>query len=382
VESLEGRMLLSTSAASPQGPLMSPTITSISLGSLVPNGYTPTQVSHAYGFQQIAFNNGTVRGDGSGQTIAIIDAFDDPNIIADLHAFDQTFNLADPPHFTKATPLGQPPYAPLNGWGFETALDVEWAHAMAPGANILLVEAPNAIITNLCGAARWAAQQPGVSVVSMSFGWGEYSGDLSQDANFTTPSGHAGVTFLAASGDNATALYPAASPNVVAVGGTVLTLDAAGNVLGETGWSGSGGGISLYEPKPGFQVGLKIQNGGLTITPSMRAIPDVAYNAGAGFAVCDSWDGPTGAWFALGGTSAGTPQWAALVAIADQGRALRGLPSLDGATQTLPLLYHLPSSAFNDITTGGTKFNSAGPGYDLVTGLGSPIASRVVAGLE
>jgi outer membrane protein assembly factor BamB len=178
--------------------------------------------------------------------------------------------------------------------------------------------------------------------------------------------------------------YPATSPNVLAVGGTDLYIsDVAGDYQSEMGWSGSGGGISQYEPQPPYQSGLAIHSGGTVINPNgKRTGPDVAYNAGFGVSVYDSYNnGTTTPWSNLGGTSAGAPQWSALIALADQNRVLNGLASLDGPSQTLPLLYSLPSSAFHDITSGSNAGYSAGPGYDLVTGRGSPVAPQVVAGL-
>jgi subtilase family serine protease len=338
--------------------------------------YTPAQIRQAYGFNSITFNNGTVTGDGSGQTIAIIDAYDDPNIGNDLHAFDARYGLPDPTlTVAKETVNGRSTATdPSGGWELEESLDVEWAHAMAPGANILLVEANDPSEANLFSAVQWAASQPGVPIVSMSFGLSEIPSETSFDSLFTTPAGHEGVTFVAASGDQGTISYPAASPNVLAVGGTSLTLDGSGNYLSETAWNGSGGGISAYESEPAYQKSVQ--------STGQRSSPDVAYDAspGIGYLVYDSFDTPS-PWLSVGGTSAGAPQWAALVAIANQGRTLQGLGTLDGASQTLPMLYSVSSSAFHDVTSGGNVGFSAGPGYDMVTGLGSPYADRVVAAL-
>ena len=141
-----------------------------------PTGTTPTQIRHAYGFDQIRFNGGTVAGDGSGTTIAIVDAYNDPNIANDLHQFDLQFGLPDPPVFTQVNQTGGStlPATNSSSWTNEISLDVEWSHAIAPGANILLVEATNNSNTNLNAAAAYAAKQPGVVVVSMSFGGAEF----------------------------------------------------------------------------------------------------------------------------------------------------------------------------------------------------------------
>jgi subtilase family serine protease len=133
-----------------------------------PTGYTPAQIRHAYGFDQVWFNG--VAGDGTGQTIAIVDAYDDPNVASDLHQFDAAFGLPDP-SLTKVNEYGgfAPPAANAT-WAVEIALDVEWAHAIAPGARILLVEANSNSNADLFAAVTYAAEQPGVSVVSMSWG--------------------------------------------------------------------------------------------------------------------------------------------------------------------------------------------------------------------
>ncbi|HEV2946638.1 MAG TPA: S53 family peptidase [Gemmataceae bacterium] len=344
-----------------------------------PIGYTPAQIRHAYGFDNILF--GAVKGDGSGQTIAIIDAFDDPSIFKDLDTFDNTFGLPGPASsvLTKATPQGRP--QKNAGWAGEISLDVEWAHAMAPGAHILLVEAASNSLSNLLGAVSYAASQPGVVAVSMSWGGAEFSSEISLDSYFVSPAGR-GITFVAASGDGPGEIWPSTSPNVLSVGGTSLPgLNSAGDYPAgsETGWSSSGGGTSAFESSQNYQK---------TVTgSSARSNPDVASLAdpNTGLAVYDSvsYFGQSG-WFEVGGTSAGAPLWAALVAIADQGRGSAG--SLDGATQTLPALYQLgtganASSNFHDITSGTSGSNSASPGYDKVTGLGTPVANNLVQGL-
>jgi subtilase family serine protease len=273
-----------------------------------------------------------------------------------------------------------------SGWATEIALDVEWAHAMAPAANILLVEANSANDSDLYTAVQYAASQPGVAVVSMSWGGSEYSGETSDDSVFTTPAGHPGVVFVASSGDSgAPPEYPAISPNVLSVGGTSLYLNSSNNWSSETDWSGSGGGISAYEPLPSYQPST-YSNGAMTGTSTMRTSPDVAYDANpsTGFPEYNSYSYPTAPWQQFGGTSDAAPQWAALVAITDQGRQLAGESNLNGASQLLPMIYQMPSSNFHDITSGtstGSPNYSAGPGYDLTTGRGSPIANLVVASL-
>ncbi len=279
---------------------------------------------------------------------------------------------------------------------------------MAPMANIILFEADDAS-DNLYTAVQTAANTPGVVAVSMSWSGPEFSGESSYDSTyFTTPPGHIGgsatlggtglpgnVTFLAATGDygpyapgttTLTPQYPAASPNVVAVGGTTLSVN--GNAYGgETAWGngtdsgfyyGGGGGISAFESQPAYQKG--VVNAFSTV---QRTYPDVAADAdpGSGVSIYDTYDfGSSTPWATYGGTSLACPLWAGIVAVADEGRAIAGKGSLDGPSQTLPQLYKLPAADFNDITTGNNGY-LAGPGYDLATGIGTPVANLLVPAL-
>jgi subtilase family serine protease len=340
---------------------------------VLPSTLTPYQVRHAYGVDQANYwvNGRYVQGDGSGQTIAIVDAYVDPYAWRDLQTFDRQFGLPDPV-------FHQYYYGSVNnyndGWSEETMLDVEWAHAIAPRANILLIDAASASSQDLYTAVNWVRQQPGVSAVSMSWG-GSEAGQTGYDWVLTTPWGHNGITFFASAGDHgAQCLYPAMSPNVVAVGGTTLTVDAYGNYQGETGWGGSGGGISNYEREPGYQY--SVQSSG------RRTGPDVAYNAGT--SVWVAWTRPTTGsqgWISVGGTSAGAPQWAGIMAIADQIRIAAGEHTLDGPSQTLYALYNsVMTPDFHDITTGYNGYWAHG-GYDLVTGRGTPYAQNVILDL-
>ena len=373
-EFLEGRVLLSA-VVEPSFVVLPQAVHDAAKHPAVTNpnpvGLTPTQLRHAYGFDQIS-------GNGAGQTIAIVDAFDQPNISSDLQKFDSTYGLSNNDStgkfaLTKVT-MSRRTIADA-GWGLEISLDVEWAHAIAPGAHILLVEAASNSFSALLSAVDYARSQSGVVAVSMSWGGGEFASETGYDYHFTTPAGHAKEVFVAASGDTGGQLiYPAASPNVVAVGGTTLHVDSAGNYLSETGWSGSGGGISAFESKPTYQSGV-------TLSATKRTAPDVAYDAdpNTGFGVYDtlSYSGQSG-WFQVGGTSAGAPQWSALIAIADQVRGSAGPLGSSFLTD----VYNLPSGDFHDIVSGNAGSFSAASGYDLVTGLGSPRGNLVVSGLQ
>ncbi|HEV8605385.1 MAG TPA: S53 family peptidase [Tepidisphaeraceae bacterium] len=342
----------------------------------LPPGLSPREIRHAYDLDHIIFSKGKrpIHANGAGQTIAIVDAYDAPNIAHDLRIFSKTYHLPIKDAegdfiLSKATTDPKPPVDP--GWALEISLDVEWAHAIAPRAHILLVEAANASTSALLHAIDYARRQKGVSAVSLSWGGDESPFEQFYDQYLTTPPGHiggsnlrGGVTFVSSSGDSgAPASWPAVSPNVVAVGGTTLHLDSKNEYAGETAWAGSGGGLSVYEP----------------VT---TVAPDVAYDADptSGFAVYDSTPGSqTRGWQVVGGTSAGAPQWAAMIALADQGRALHHAGSLS-SSQSLTALYSIPAADFHDITTGSNGY-SARPGYDLVTGRGTPRADQLIPDL-
>ncbi len=246
--------------------------------SLFSNQVTPAQLRHAYGIDQIGFTGAggtSVTADGSGQTIAIVEENIDPTIGADLNTFDQFFGIPAPPSFKVVEQSGAELDVDTVG---EASLDVEWAHAIAPGASIVVYDTALSF-DSVIEAMQQASELPGVSVVTLSYAGAETGLDQafeqSFDSDFTTP----GVTFLAASGDSGifgnggdivSANYPAASPNVVAVGGTSIVIDSAGDYPGtgaggETAWGegaasgedgGGGGGLSAFEPEPSWQRGV------------------------------------------------------------------------------------------------------------------------------
>jgi subtilase family serine protease len=319
------------------------------------SGRTPAQIETAYGLGGLTF--GGQAANGSGQTIAIVDAFNDPNIQTELAVFDSTNNLPAPPSLRVVSQTGNTALPTVDaGWAQEEALDVEWAHALAPGASIVVVEAYSGTIPDLMAGVRTAAGIAGVSVVTMSWSGSEnlYASPY-YDGLFATP----GITFVAASGDNGFSggvQYPASSPNVLAVGGTTLQVDSSGNYLGETPWSGTSGGSSSIEPEPSYQ--LSVQSTGA------RSTPDVAFdgNPDTGVEVysMNPYSGQ-GSWMTIAGTSLAAQAWGALIAIVDQGRALDNQGTL-GSDQTLTALYSLPTS----------DFHSVSGGFNQQTGLGTP----------
>lgn len=330
------------------------------------SGFSPSQVQAAYGFPGVSFatpGGGTVAGDGAGQTIAIIASYHNPNLLSDLKVFDQAFGLPT----ADVTVVNLAGDATDAAWASESAMDVQWAHALAPGASIVLVEAKSDSGADVLQAVDVARNLPGVTVVSMSFGFAETPGQRAYDSRFTTPPGHAGVTFVAASGDHGAsggAMYPASSPNVLGVGGTAVRLDAAGVVASESLWSQSARGPSRYTPRPTFQAAF--QRG------PRRTTPDVVFlgDPNTGVAVFHTPPGATeGSWRTYAGTSLGSPAWAAIVAIANQGRTLAGKGSLDGPSQTLPALYALAGTAAFRGIAGAVPPASAGLGAPNVDAL-------------
>jgi subtilase family serine protease len=354
-------------------------------------GLTPAQIKRAYGFDQV--NN-----QGKGQTIAIIDAFDHPNVEQDLATFDKQFNL---PECTTRNRCFQKVFAcgtfacntnpgtndpNYSFWALEIALDVEWAHAIAPKANIVLVEVANGTLDVLVDGVDVAVKPPySANVVSMSWGGAEFQSETGpEDGHFAA----AHVTFFAGAGDSGHGtLYPAASHLVMSVGATTLDVDNEGNYQSEKAWKGTGGGISPFEREPPYQSAYPIPND----PQMMRGTPDVAYdgNPNTGVAVFDSVPngGATG-WFQVGGTSIGPPQWSALVAIANSLRAVDNKPALTGKHG---FLYDAVQDfdgnmTFHDISNGRDgncgKQCHARSGYDYVTGLGTARADLLIPALR
>ena len=369
--------------------------------------YAPAQVRTAYGINNLSL-------DGTGQTIAIVDAYDNPAIYRALDAFDAQFAVASSGATLSqfygaassfltvvnqrgdatALPATDPAGPGNDNWEVESALDVEWAHAVAPGAQIVLVEADSQSLDDLMTAVRTAAGLPGVSVVSMSWGFPEGQAVFAQDealydSYLTTPAGHPGVTFVASTGDYGAGLplYPAFSPNVVAVGGTSLTLNTDNSYKTEVGWGaysnslgvflGGGGGLSRFQSEPTFQQG--VQSTGSRATPDVSLLADPATGAW----IADPYNLPgDNPWEIVGGTSLSAPAWAALFALVDQGRVASGKATLGtaGPTEAQTALYGLSKADFHDVT-GGSNGYSAGAGFDLVTGLGTPLADLLVPDL-
>ena len=364
---------------------------------------------------------------GAGQTIVIFDSFGSPTIQSDLQAFDTAYGVPAPPSFTIYTPEGKPTYPYENagtgasknknfatqiGWGYETTLDVEWAHAMAPGANIALVVTPNAEtegvqgLQNLQNAQSWALANHIGTIWSDSFATTEQSfhnnAVVKQLDSLYARAASEGVSAFFATGDTgaqnvdkqmnpyafATVTFPASSPNVISVGGTEIPAPppTISSYQPEAAWNdccgSGGGGFSTIFPEPGFQTGA-----GIADPPVTRGLPDVSLNAAlvSSILIYDSFDPAGAGWTIIGGTSAATPQWAAIDALANDA---------DGSLGFLaPRLYQIAANpaeyatAFHDITAGNNSFGGvtgydAAPGWDPATGLGTPDVANLITALK
>jgi subtilase family serine protease len=321
--------------------------------STAPTGLSPATIKSVYNFPTSATA-------GSGKVIAIVDAFDDPTAESDLAVFSSQFGL--PPCttangcFQKVNQTGGTAYPRKDaGWALEISLDIQWAHAIAPGAHILLVEATTNSFANLLAAEDYARAH--AQYVSNSWGASEFSGENSYDSHFA----QSGVSFFVSAGDaGLPAEYPSSSPNVISVGGTTLHF-SGGNFTSETGWSGGGGGCSQYENATSAQAGFSQY--GQVNCGGKRATPDVSLDAdpASGVSVYDStrYQGQQG-WFTVGGTSASSPMWAARSAVA-------------GTVVNSAYVYG-NSISYRDITIG----NNGAPclvGFDLCSGRGSWIGA-------
>jgi hypothetical protein len=333
-----------------------------------PPGYSPAQMTAHLG----------LTGDGAGQTIAIVDAYDDPDIVSDAQIFSEQYGLPGVcgdggragDCFTLDVREQNPSAGSDGSWAVETSLDVEWAHSLAPRATIELVETSDSSFASLFrGVATAAAGHP--AAISMSWG---IPGEFSDEAYYDHFCQFAGSVCVVAAGDYGhPGSYPAYNPSVISVGGTTQNLAADGSVTDEEAWSGSGGGQSWVEREPAYQD--TVQSSG------SRQIPDVAFDAdlGTGVAVYDSVpnQGQQG-WWEVGGTSLGAPSWSAIVADTDQLRAAAGKQPLAAAGfDAQKDIYAMPSSVIAPITTGPMNGYcpigcTPGPGYDEITGLGSP----------
>jgi len=320
------------------------------------------------------------------RALAVVDAYDDPNAYGDLQTFSAQFGLAPitsnsfqviyapsggatPGSCATPPPGAQPPNAGPYGWDVEEALDIEYAHAMAPNAKLYLVEAQSSYFTDLLCAVTVAGNlvaRAGGGEVSMSWGTGEpasfsaqYPTQTSMDPVFTKR----GIVYFASAGDGPGAIWPSTSPNVVSAGGTTLsTSPTTGAFLEENTWQDGGGGLSTVESRPRYQDGIA------SIVGTMRGTPDIAAiaNPNTGVWVLDTLVYGPGTWYVVGGTSVSSPLIASIVNAAGS--------FAESSYNELSGIYSRPLG-FNDLTLGNCGLyigNSAVPGWDFCTGWGSP----------
>jgi subtilase family serine protease len=371
--------------------------------------YSPQEIQHAYNVDSLL----TAGWNGTGQTIVIVDSFGSPTIRNDLKVFDAAFGLPDPPSFQILSPLGNVPFDPTNGdminWAAETTLDVEWAHAMAPNASIVLLTSPVDETEGVQGMPEFLALEQYAldhhlgQVISQS--WGATENTLFDPAGRQVFDGFEAlyaqaaaqkVTVLASTGDTGSTNYdldfnlypfpvvgfPATSPLVTAVGGTSLTADTSGNYQSEVVWDGdgaTGGGVSQVFAEPAYQ--LTLPRGAQATLHGHRGIPDISWNADPDTPILVYLSFISPGYYLFGGTSEGAPQWAGLVADMNQ---LLGHP----VGFLNPYLYALgPLNAFtgvyHDVTVGDNGFAGvpgypATPGWDASTGEGTPNAGKLV----
>jgi len=386
--------------------------------------YRPSDIQNQYDFPPLY-----AQGDnGHGQTVVIFDSFGSPTIEQDLTTFDTAFGLPAPPSFHIYMPEGQVTYnythvpSPVDfhnknvqtelGWAYETTLDVDWAHAMAPGASIDLVVTPNAEtegvqgIPNMQNAQSFALSHHLGSIWSNSWATTEQAFHTAASIQvldkFYAQAAAQGVTAFFGSGDSGvanvnlqgklfpfpTVTYPSSSPNVVSVGGTEVTHPTATitsyqpESVWNDGFGAGGGGYSSVFPEPSDQTAAVIPD-----PTGMRGVPDVSMNAAVISAVLvyESFD-PTVApgWVLIAGTSEATPLWAGTDAVMNQADGPLGFlaPRLYQIYKN-PALY---AEAFHDITIGNNSFDgitgySAGPGWDAASGLGTPNAAGLASAL-
>jgi subtilase family serine protease len=376
--------------------------------------YSPHELQRAYSLDPL-LDKGI---NGKGQTIIIIDSFGSPTAWSDLKKFDKDYGLPNPPSFKVLAPLGSVPFDANNpdqsGWAQETSLDVQWSHAMAPGANIILMTSPVSETEGVQGLPEFLALEKYAldhhlgKIITQSWSATENTlftpagEEVIQDFEaFYKRAADEHVSIFASAGDSGsvnqdvagnnypfpTVGYPASSPWVTAVGGTSLFADTQGNYQSETVWNdgpgdATGGGISQYFKEPSYQKHLSAANQALL--NGYRGLPDISYNADPNTAVPVylGFLGSQSNYYLFGGTSEGSPQWAGIIADANQyaGHALGFLN---------PALYQLGKSGeehpevYHDITLGNNSQGSipgykATVGWDPVTGWGTPVIDKLI----
>jgi len=328
-----------------------------------PGGETPASLACVYGLVSSPISgcpiatSTEVPSGGSG-VIVIVDAYDYPSAAADLTVFSNQFGLPAA-NFAVEYPAGERPENGCGtGWNGEESLDIEWAHAMAPNAQIILMEAASnsysALFTAVLAANSYIAAHGGKGEVSMSWGGSEGSSETGLDRYFAEP----GVVYLASAGDSPGVIYPSSSVNVVSAGGTQVNRGAGGNYTSQTAWNDGGGGVSAYEARPFFQSAVS------SIVGVHRGTPDLSFDASGGSPVAIYNSNCYGGWLEVYGTSVAAP---ALAGIINSAGAFHASSNAEN-TQIYSNMNN--ASEFTNITSGSCGTHSATRGYDLCTGVG------------
>ena len=335
-------------------------------GSIVPAtqpaGETPASLGCVYGIVSnpisgCPINGSTSNPTGGGGVIVIVDAYDYPSAAADLSTFSSTFGLPQATFSVQYASGRKPSNGCSSGWQGEEALDIEWAHAMAPNAQIVLMEASSAsnsaLYQAVTAANSYIAAHGGKGEVSMSWGGSETSNESSSDHYFT----QSGIVYFASSGDSPGVIYPSSSPNVVSAGGTQVNR-SGGNYTNQTAWSDGGGGASKYEARPSYQNAIQ------SIVGTKRGTPDLSFDASGGSPVAVYNSNCYGGWLEVYGTSVASPSLAGII------NSAGGFKTSSNAENTEIYSNMGYTSYFTDITSGSCGTHSATTGWDFCTGVG------------
>jgi len=328
-----------------------------------PGGETPASLGCVYGLVSNPVSGCPISGTtqvptGGSAVIVIVDAYDYPSAAADLTTFSNEFGIPAA-NFTKVYASGRKPANGCrSGWQLEESLDIEWAHAMAPSAAIVLMEASSnsnsALYSAVTAANSYISSHGGKGEVSMSWGGSESSGETGSDHYFT----QSGVVYFASSGDSPGVIYPSASVNVVSAGGTQVNRNGSGDYTNQTAWSDGGGGDSAYEPRPSFQNSIS------GIVGSNRGTPDLSFDASGNSPVAVYNSNCYGGWLEVYGTSVAAPSLAGII---NNAGTFNGSSN---AENTEIYNNYTNTSEFTDITSGSCGTHSAGAGWDFCTGVG------------
>jgi subtilase family serine protease len=328
-----------------------------------PGGETPASLGCVYNLVSNPVNGCPISGttqvpSGGSDVIVIVDAYDYPTAAADLTTFSNEFGIPAANFSTVYASGRKPTNGCRSGWQLEESLDIEWAHAMAPHAAIVLMEASSnsnsALYSAVSSANSYVSSHGGKGEISMSWGGSETSSESGSDHYFT----QSGVVYFASAGDSPGVIYPSASVNVVSAGGTQVNRNSSGDYTNQTAWSDGGGGDSAYESRPSFQNGIS------GIVGSHRGTPDLSFDASGNSPVAVYNSNCYGGWVEVYGTSVAAPSLAGVINNA-------GTFNSSSNAENTEIYGNIGNTAdFTDITSGSCGTHSAGTGWDFCTGVG------------